>query len=38
LLLADTACAMLLDGTQSDAGRPDGVWQPEQAGLRHWLY
>jgi hypothetical protein len=34
LVLADTACALLLDAAQPDRPSPDGRW-PEQAGLRH---
>ena len=34
LVLADTACALLLDGAQRDQGRPDGTW-PEPAGSPH---
>lgn len=34
LVLADTACALLLDAVQLDRPRRDGRW-PEQAGLRH---
>jgi hypothetical protein len=34
LVLADTACALLLDAAQRDRPRPDGRW-PEQAGPRH---
>jgi len=34
LVLADTACALLLDGVQRDRPRPDGVW-PEPAGSPH---
>ena len=34
LVLADTACALLLDAAQRDRPRPDGRW-PEQAGLQH---
>jgi hypothetical protein len=34
LVLADTACALLLDAAQRDRPRPDGRW-PEQVGLRH---
>ena len=34
LVLADTACALLLDAAQPDGSRPDGHW-PEQAGQQH---
>ena len=34
LVLADTACALLLDAAQRDRSRPDGHW-PEQAGPQH---
>ena len=34
LVLADTACALLLDAAQRDGSRPDGHW-PEQAGPQH---
>jgi ANTAR domain len=34
LLLADTACALLLDGARSDTAGPEGVG-PEQAGPQH---
>jgi hypothetical protein len=34
LVLADTACALLLDAAQPGRPSPDGRW-PEQTGLRH---
>jgi ANTAR domain len=34
LVLADTACALLLDAAQTDGPRPDGHW-PEQAAPQH---
>jgi len=34
LVLADTACALLLDGAPRDGSRPNGHW-PEQAGPQH---
>jgi hypothetical protein len=34
LVLADTACALLLDAAQTDGPRPDGHW-PEQAVPQH---
>jgi hypothetical protein len=34
LVLADTACALLMDGAQRDQGRPEGAW-PEPAGSPH---
>jgi ANTAR domain/GAF domain len=34
LVLADAACALLLDATPRDGSRPDGRW-PEQAGPQH---
>lgn len=34
LVLADTACALLLDAAHVDGSRPDGHW-PEQAGPQH---
>ena len=33
-MLADTACALLLDAGQRDGSRPNGHW-PEQAGRHH---
>jgi hypothetical protein len=34
LVLADTACAVLLDAAQRDGSRPDGHW-PEHANPAH---
>ena len=33
-MLADTACALLLDGARIDESRADGHW-PERAGPQH---